>query len=126
MYDVQIMSEDPTTRSWQAGKKAAMSKNRPQTPPRIQIDVPLGTPYQEIRESVFRQAYQLAGTQLRAAIALGITPDTVSRILRRSDRAKGDRSIGLSAHRRRKSITRSTSIDRTVESGHGAGGSPGH
>lgn len=53
---------------------------------RIQIDVPLGTPYREIQEAVFRQAYRHAGTQLRAAIALGITPETVSRVLRRADR----------------------------------------
>jgi len=48
----------------------------------------MGTSYQEIQESIFRQVYQLAGTQLRAAIALGITPDTISRVLRRQDRKR--------------------------------------
>jgi len=46
----------------------------------------MGTSYQEIQESIFRQAYQAAATQLRAAIALGITPETVSRVLRRAAR----------------------------------------
>lgn len=55
-------------------------------PLRIQIDVPLGTSYLEIQASIFRQAWQLAGTQLRAAVALGITPDTISRVLKRCER----------------------------------------
>ena len=66
--------------------KAVSGEANPQEPPRIRIDVPIGTSYQEIQESIFRQVYELAGTQLRAAIALGITPDTVSRILRRCGR----------------------------------------
>ena len=53
---------------------------------RIRIDVPLGTPYREIQRVIFRQAYEQAGTQLRAANALGITPETVSRVLRRPER----------------------------------------
>jgi len=90
------MSEAITTRGQQAGEKAAMSENTPQTPPRIRIDVPLGTPYQEIRDSILRQAWELAGTQLRAAIALGIRPETVSRNLLRTerDRAERNRAIG--------------------------------
>jgi hypothetical protein len=48
----------------------------------------MGTSYMEIQERIFRQAWQLAGTQLRAAIALGITPETLSRFLRRCDRAR--------------------------------------
>jgi hypothetical protein len=52
------------------------------------LDVPMGTSCMEIQESIFRQAWQLAGTQLRAAIALGITPETFSRFLRRCDRAR--------------------------------------
>ncbi len=64
----------------------------------------MGTSYYEIQESIFRQAWQLAGSQLRAAIALGITPETISRFLRRCDRKIGIGSsrhqmIGLSAHR---------------------------
>src|SRR5580692_3444622 len=59
---------------------------RPGQPARIRIDVPMGTSYQEVQESIFRQAYRVAGTQLRAAIALGITPETVSRVLRRAAR----------------------------------------
>jgi DNA-binding transcriptional regulator YdaS (Cro superfamily) len=95
------MSEAITTRGQQAGEKAAMSENTPQTPPRIRIDVPLGTPYREIRNSILLQAWQLAGTQLRAAIALGIRPETVSRNLRRAERnrAERNRAIGLSDHR---------------------------
>jgi hypothetical protein len=42
----------------------------------------------EIQASIFRQAWQFAGTQLRAANALGITPDTISRVLRRCDRLR--------------------------------------
>jgi hypothetical protein len=80
------MSEVFTNRSWQGPRDDAGREGGQAPPPRIQIDVPLGTSYQEIQVSIFRQAYQLAGTQLRAAIALGITPDTVSRVLRRSDR----------------------------------------
>ena len=53
---------------------------------RIRLDVPLGTSYLEIQASIFHQAWSLAGTQLRAAVALGITPDTISRVLRRCDR----------------------------------------
>ncbi|HMD85140.1 MAG TPA: hypothetical protein VKO18_10625 [Terriglobia bacterium] len=82
------MSEVFTNRSEQDRGKAASGKSTPQEPARIRIDVPMGTSYQEIQESIFRQVYQLAGTQLRAAIALGITPDTVSRVLRRHDRKR--------------------------------------
>ena len=77
------MNEYPTTRTQPIGKEAAMDPNRSSALPRILIDVPLGTPFQEIRDSIFRQAWELAGTQLRAAIALGITPETISRTLRR-------------------------------------------
>ena len=89
------MSEAITTRGQQAGEKAAMSENTPQTPPRIRIDVPLGTPYREIRNSILLQAWQLAGTQLRAAIALGITPETVSRNLRRAERNRAERNRAI-------------------------------
>lgn len=58
--------------------------NQPK-PARIRIDVPMGTSYLEIQASILHQAWQLAGTQLRAAIALGITPETISRVLRRCD-----------------------------------------
>ena len=54
--------------------------------PRIRIDVPMGTSYMEIQESVFRQAWEKAGTQLGAAIALGITPDALTHFLRHCDR----------------------------------------
>jgi len=53
--------------------------------PRIRVQVSIGTSYEEIQESVVRQVYELEGTQFRTAIALGITPETVSRIMRRSD-----------------------------------------
>jgi len=80
---------------------------------RIRIDVPMGTSYLEIQASIFRQAWQHAGTQLRAAIALGIVPETISRALRACDRKRVrspkvpqawpaveiDRSIGSSSHR---------------------------
>ena len=82
------MSEVFTNRSQQGQVKAAPGKSAPPEPPRIRIDVPMGTSHQEIQESIFHQVYQLAGTQLRAAIALGITPDTVSRVLRRHDRKR--------------------------------------
>jgi hypothetical protein len=54
--------------------------------PRIRIDVPMGTSYREIQESIFLQVYEHAGTQLQAAIALGVTPETISRVLRRLGR----------------------------------------
>jgi hypothetical protein len=105
------MSDVFTNRDEQGRGKGASGESKPQEPPRIRIDVPMGTPYQEIQESIFRHVYELAGTQLRAAIALGITPDTVSRILRRADRKRAaypkvpqawpevNRVIGSSVHR---------------------------
>jgi hypothetical protein len=82
------MSEVFKTRSQQEGGTAPGGGAKPPEPPRIQIDVPLGTPYQEIQESIFRQAYRLTGTQLRAAIALGIIPDSVARVMQRMERRK--------------------------------------
>jgi len=66
--------------------------------PRLHIDVPLGTPFREIRDAIFRQAWEVAGTQLRAAISLGITPETISRSLRRSKaiQAGVDQVVGSS------------------------------
>ena len=61
---------------------------------RIRIDVPMGTSYRDIKEEILRQAYELAGTHLRAAIALGITPETVSRILRRGRKKRTSRDGG--------------------------------
>jgi hypothetical protein len=80
------MSEITKGQGEMSQENAAVDDANAPSLPRIQIDVPMGTPYQEIQASVFRQAYQMAGTQLRAAIALGITPETVSRVLRRSGR----------------------------------------
>lgn len=57
-------------------------------PLRICINVPMGTPYRDIQELVLRQAYKLMGTQLRAAFALGITPETISRVLRRGEKRR--------------------------------------
>lgn len=54
--------------------------------PRIRVDIRIGVSFEEIEESIVRQVYELEGTQLRTASALGITPDTVSRIMRRSAR----------------------------------------
>jgi hypothetical protein len=48
----------------------------------------MGTSYFDIQEMIFRQAWQIAGSQLQAAVALGITPETISRFLRRCDRTK--------------------------------------
>ena len=79
------MSDVFTNRSEQGRGKGA-GECPPQEPARIRIDVPIGTPYWEIQASIFRQAWQMTGTQLRAAIALGITPETISRVLRRGDR----------------------------------------
>src|SRR5208283_2596303 len=73
-------------RSEQGRGKGASGEGSPQEPARMRIDVPIGTSYLEIQASIFRQAWQLTGTQLRAAIALDITPDTISRVLRRCDR----------------------------------------
>ena len=72
----------------QGRAQGAAGEGAPQEPSRIRLDVPMGTSYCEIQESIFRQAWQLAGTQLRAAIGLGITPETISRVLRRCDRMR--------------------------------------
>ena len=82
-------------RSWHCRGNGAEGESPSQEPPRIRLDVPMGTSYYEIQESIFRQAWQLAGTQLRAAVALGITPDTISRFLRRCDRMRNDRPQAL-------------------------------
>ena len=82
------MKDAATNRSWASRGKGTGGESTPLAPPRIRIDVPMGTSLYDIQENVFRQAWQLAGSQLRAAIALGITPETISRFLRRCDRAK--------------------------------------
>jgi hypothetical protein len=65
---------------------------------RIQINVPLGTPWPEIQEMVFRQAWEKAGTQLRAAFALGITPETISRFLKKREKlARSEQNQGSPA-----------------------------
>ncbi len=90
------MSEYITARPQPPGNEAIQRENNLPGPPRIQIDVPLGTPYREIRDAIFSQAWQLAGTQMRAAIALGITPETISRNYRRG---KKNRVVGPSDRR---------------------------
>ncbi len=84
-------TESALTASWNRLSRperllAADAQSAPQAPLRICIDVPLGTSYREMQVRIFRQAWELAGTQLRAAFALGVTPDTISRVLRRCDR----------------------------------------
>ena len=61
---------------------------------RIQIDVPLATSYAEIQEMIYRQAWEKAGTQLRAAFALGITPETISRFLKKREKKMDSRLRG--------------------------------
>ena len=90
------MKGRPYYRAQPAGEETVMHGNPAPRAPRIQIDVPLGTPYREIQDSILRQAWELAATQLRAAVALGITPETVSRNLRRS---KANQDIRTSADR---------------------------
>jgi hypothetical protein len=113
-------TEPGPAKSWSAAPRdpgpapaASGDTSNPAELPRITIDVPLGTSYLEIQASIFRQAWRLAGTQLRAAIALGIVPETISRALRACDRKRItspripkawpaveiDRSIGSSGHR---------------------------
>jgi len=83
-----VMSEVYASRGGrERGRETEWESASPETL-RIRIDVALGTPYQEIREEILRQAYEMAGTQLRAAVALGITPDTISRVMRRSERRR--------------------------------------
>jgi len=97
-------TERSDAKSWVAAAceqgrgQSALREGPPLDSPRIRIDVPLGTSYLDIQASVFRQAWQLAGTQLRAALALGITPETISRVLRKCDREL-DRSLGVPAHK---------------------------
>lgn len=90
-----MMNGRPHDRAQPARESAVMHGDLAPRAPRIRIDVPLGTPYREIRDSILRQAWELAGTQLRAAIALGITPETVSRTLRRS---KPNQDVQPSGH----------------------------
>ena len=49
----------------------------------IEIKVPLGTSLEEIQTIAMQQAYKLAGTQLMAAVSLGICPETLCRRLRK-------------------------------------------
>ena len=49
--------------------------------PRIRIDVPLGTSLEAIMVEAMEQAWRLAGTQLRAAVGLGICPETLCKRL---------------------------------------------
>jgi hypothetical protein len=51
--------------------------------PYIEIRVPLGTRLEEIDIQIMRQAWTLAGTQYKAALALGIRPETMGRRMRR-------------------------------------------
>jgi len=92
-------TESALTASWNRLSRperllAAAAPSAPEARPRIRIDVPLGTSYREMQASIFRQAWELAGTQLRAAFALGVTPDTISRVLRRCDR-ESERPPGI-------------------------------
>ncbi len=72
---------------------AAPRGNRPTAPvPALQIDVPLGIPYQEIQEAIFLRACRRTGTPLRAAIALGVPRDTVVRVMRPYERRQAGHS----------------------------------
>lgn len=75
-------------RSEQRRGQAVSGESAPQGPPRIRIDVPVAASYLEIQAGFFRHTWRLAGTRLRAALALGITPETISRILPRSARRR--------------------------------------
>ena len=86
------LTKGPRARAIQGGSTGPLNPA-----PRICIDVPLGTSYKEIKVLILRQAYEHAGTQLLAAKALGITPDTVSRILSGWDRRKLARPQGPEA-----------------------------
>ena len=77
------MNDGSTDREKQAEVKAALNLGVASQSALIPIGVPRGTPDQGIQEPIFQQEHELAGVQLRAAIALGITAGTVSRVLRR-------------------------------------------
>ena len=82
------MSEAPKNPREQGRAKVAPGETSSPPPARIRIDVPLGTTFLAMQESIFRQTWILTGSQLRAAIALGIRPETISRCLCRSGRIK--------------------------------------
>lgn len=82
------MSDVSKTPSEQGRANVAPGENMSQAPARIRIDVPLGTSFQAMQESIFRQTWILTGSQLRAAIALGIRPETISRCLCRAGRIR--------------------------------------
>ncbi len=84
------MSDVSTTGTKRERRGAPPEQGSDPRAPRIRIEVPLGTPFQEIQEYVYRQAWQLAGTQLKAAVSLGITPETISRFLKRCERDRLD------------------------------------
>ena len=65
---------------------AALEPLSQQPPAWIRVEFRIGTSFREIQENIIRQVYEHVGTQLRTATALGITPDTVSRVLLRSER----------------------------------------
>jgi len=71
-----------------AGWNGGPSTNVSPTPHCLRLEVPLGTPFREIQEAIFRQVCEQAGTQLRAAAALGVHPNTVTRILKRAARRR--------------------------------------
>jgi hypothetical protein len=81
------MTERPTV-GLEGGPSAKVSP----TPHRLRLEVPLGTPYREIQEAIFRQACEQAGTQLRAAVALGVHPNTITRILKRAALRRKERT----------------------------------
>ena len=56
---------------------------------RLQIDCPLPTPLHDIVDMIIAQTVEKCGTQLKAAFALGITPEMISRRLNHRRRKLG-------------------------------------
>lgn len=51
--------------------------------PIIRVEFPLGTSLEDFIDEICRQAWKVAGTQLKAGVALGIRPETLARRVRR-------------------------------------------
>ncbi len=80
------------TKGTTAGLERGPSANVSLTSHRLRLEVPLGTPFREIQEAIFRQACEQTGTQLRAAAALGVHPNTITRILKRAALRRKERT----------------------------------
>lgn len=61
---------------------------------RIELDLPMNTPLEEVMDAWITAVVAKAGTQLKAAVALRIRPETISRRLnRRRERPAATKTV---------------------------------